>query len=342
MKYLTVPLSVAATLVTSVAAADASVDVTPAMTGTYGGHTCAGDGVYFEWPSSAQEWGGCANEADIYPLDFPNGGTLVITAEAPNGGTCGVGFTAEATPGGGAAYTNASTVASVTGASASYTLTFPAETDGTFASLVMSVKDRDCGVNISSMTLTHGPVEPSDEEVACADTSVRRFEDAFGDATVTCLTDTYEWPTGAQDWAGFGDSARSDDHYPLYFELGGTITFTGSAASPVDVSFQLENAPHPNNSIVYRTDPVTVTSEGTYTIDVPAPASARLSEEQAATAWGNVVMYVETRDVPVVVKDIVFNQSRRPVADTVPVPVLPFGGLLGLIALIAVWGARRR
>ena len=318
-----------------------TIDVTPVMTGAYGGHTCAADGGYFEWPTSAEVWGGCANDGDIYPLDFPNGGTLVITAEAPNGGTCEVGFTAEATPGGNAAYANASSTASVTGASTSYTLTFPAETNGTFASLVMSVKTRDCGVNISAMTLTHGPVQKSDEELACEDTSVRRFEDAFGSATVTCLTDTYEWPTGAEAWAGFGDTNRADDHYPMYFEEGGSITFTGSANTPADVAFQLENAPHPNNSITYRTDPVTVSAEGTYTIDIPA-AAARLTEEQAGTAWGNVVMYVETRDAPVVVKDITFNQSRAPAPETVPVPALPWGGVLGLVALVGWLGSRRK
>jgi len=332
----------AAAIFSSLSHAD-TIDVTPVMTGAYGGHTCAGDGVYYEWPSTAEIWGGCANDAsDIYPLDFPNGGSLAITASAPNGGSCDVGFTAEEKSGGGAAYTNASSVATVTGTTeAAYTLTFPAETDGVFASLVMSVKTRDCGVNISAMTLTHGPVEKSDEEKACEDTSVRRFEDAFGNAKVTCLTDTYEWPTGAEDWAGFGDSARSDDDYPFYFELGGSITFTGSAATPANVSFQLENQPHPNNTTVYRTNSVTVSSEGTYTIDIPAPSAARLSEDQAATAWNNVVMYVETRDAPVVVKDITFNESRN-LEKVEPVPALPLGGLLGLITLVAVWGARRR
>ena len=336
---------VAAVIFSSLSQAD-TIDVTPVMTGAYGGHTCAGDGVYYEWPSTAQSWGGCANDdANIYPLDFPNGGSLAITASAPNGGSCDVGFTAEATGGGGAAYTNASSVVTVTGTTASaYTLTFPAETDGVFASLIMSVKTPDCGVNISAMTLTHGPVEKSDEEKACEDTSVRRFEDAFGNTKVTCLTDTYEKPAGAESWGGFGDSKRSDDHFPFYFELGGSITFTGSASTPTTVQFQLENQPFPDNSTVYLTDPVTVSTEGTYIIDIPAPTASRLSEEQAATTWNNVVMYVAKEEAsggPVVVKDITFNQTRD-FGKVTPVPALPLGGLLGLITLVAVWGARRR
>ena len=195
------------------------------------------------------------------------------------------------------------------------------------------------------------PEEKTEEELACEDTSVRRFEDAFGNATVTCLTDTYTWPAGAEGWAGFGDTARGASDYPLSFPYGGSITFTGSAASPVELSFQYENEPFPNNSIVYRTDSVTVQAEGTYTIEIAGPDAARLTAEQAATAFNNMLLYLETRDVPVVVKNIVVTENEAPVDPEPPgpdpapaktIPALPLGALLGLIALVGLLGIRRR
>ena len=191
------------------------------------------------------------------------------------------------------------------------------------------------------------PEELTDEEVACADTSVIRFEDAFDGTTVSCLTDTYEWPTGAKDWAGFGDTKRGD-YYPFKFPNGGKITFNASTNTEAVVAFQFENAPYPNNSVVERVR-VTVPASGgsskaeaEYSIDVPA----------STTTFNNLLLYIETRDVPVVVKDIAVtaNEAETGGGDnggstddsTVPVPSLPLGGLLGLIGLVGWLGLRRR
>jgi hypothetical protein len=173
----------------------------------------------------------------------------------------------------------------------------------------------------------------AEEAAACADTNVIRFEDAFGNAEVTCKTDTYTWPTGAEDWAGFGDTARGD-YYPMYFPNGGTITFTGEAASAAKVSFQLENRPFPNNALVVRTEEVEVTANGTYSVDIPADLD---------DPYYNLLLYVGTRDVPVKVADITVTGSETwdPLKLRV-IPTLPVWGIFGLITLLGWMGLRRR
>jgi hypothetical protein len=345
-------VAVTAIVLSGVVVAQDTVTVTPVMNGAYGGHTCAADGSYYEWPSSAEVWGGCANTAEIYPLDFPNGGTLTMTASA-TAGDCDVGFTAEATAGGGAAYSNASSVVTVTGSEpAEYVLVFDNEEDGKFESLIMSVKTRDCGVNISAMTLEHGPVALSEEEAACADTSVIRFEDAFGakdgnDPDVTCLTDTYVVPAGAESWAGFGDTARGD-YYPFEFPYGGTLTFEGSATTTTNVEFLFQTAAFPNNipeqGVIVEVAAGGAEGRTAYSVDIPA----------SANSYGNLVFYVGTAgnpsyDNPVTIRNIAITPAAAPpppppapAAPATPVPALPLWGLLGLVGLIGLFGFRRR
>lgn len=167
------------------------------------------------------------------------------------------------------------------------------------------------------------------EAAACADTSVLRFEDAFGNAKVTCRTDTYEWPTGAEDWAGFGDTKRGGQ-YPFYFpRSAGSISFDCSTQSgTAKVRFKLENAPFPSNESNYYTSWVDCgTTSASKSVSLPA----------GDTVWGNLLLYVGTKDVPVSVKNVQVNGSVA-----APIPVLPVWALLGLVSLIALAGFRRR
>ena len=178
------------------------------------------------------------------------------------------------------------------------------------------------------------------ELAACEDTSVLRFEDAFGDKDpvkksdmVTCLTDTYTWPTGAEAWAGFGDTKRGDQ-YPFYFpEEAGSVSFNCSTeAGTAKVRFKFENAAFPNNSENYYTDYVECSagqSRSSQSVTIPS----------GETVWGNMLMYVGTRDVPVKVENITVNGSRDYVA---PIPALPIWSLLGLTGLVGFMGLRRR
>jgi|TARA_A100001011_G_scaffold205781_1_gene213926 hypothetical protein len=48
--------------------------------GTFDGSVYDADNGTFEFPSSAQSWAGFANQAEIYPLAFPNGGKITFNA----------------------------------------------------------------------------------------------------------------------------------------------------------------------------------------------------------------------------------------------------------------------
>ena len=195
-----------------------------------------------------------------------------------------------------------------------------------------------------SLTVGDLTEEQLAEQAACNDTGVLRFEDAFGytdtvkkSDMVTCLTDTYTWPTGAEDWAGFGDTKRGDQ-YPFYFpSQPGSVTFECSTESgTADIKFKFEEAPDPNGTNPgqpsYFTDSVQCSS-------AESRASKSVSIPVSEQVWGNMILYVETRDVPVQVKNIKVNGSQEYVA---PVPALPIWGLLGLTGLVGVMGMRRR
>lgn len=191
------------------------------------------------------------------------------------------------------------------------------------------------------------------ENAACDDTSVLRFEDAFGFISpntkadmVTCLTDTYTIPkrgkdeqgnpTGSHTWAGFGDTKRGEQ-YPFYFpDRPGSVTFDCSTVSgTAEIRFKFEEAPDPTGANPgqpsYFTDKVQCSATSSPSKSVSIPVSEQV--------WGNMILYVLTEDVPVQVKNIKVNGSQEYVS---PVPVLPIWGLLGLTGLVGIMGVRRR
>ena len=196
--------------------------------------------------------------------------------------------------------------------------------------------------------------EQAAEQAACNDTSVLRFEDAFGfiapktkSDMVTCRTDTYTIPkrgtddqgnpTGSHTWAGFGDTERGDQ-YPFYFpSQPGSVTFDCSTESgTAEIRFKFEEAPDPNG-----TNPG---QPSYFTANVQCDAASSKSSKSvpipvSEQVWGNMILYVLTEDVPVQVKNITVNGSQEYVA---PVPALPIWGLLGLTGLVGFMGLRRR
>ena len=54
--------------------------------GQFGNNVGPDENSAFSWPDSAEAWGGWANtNADMYPMSFPQGGTIRFTASAENG-----------------------------------------------------------------------------------------------------------------------------------------------------------------------------------------------------------------------------------------------------------------
>ena len=264
----------------------------------------------FTFPAAAQSYAGFSNDnAALYPFSFPNGGTLTFTGAIPAGGAdVAVHFTFEANPYPDVNPFFVTDTVTVTGeAEATYTITLPAQGDQTFNSFLMYLETRDAGVIIKDVTVT-----ASDETT---DTGGTDGTDGGTDPVSNAVTwglfdgttidgDTYAYPTGAQAWAGFSNDTVA--LYPFSFPNGGTLTFTGAipaGGADVAVHFTFEANPYPDVNPFFVTDTVTVTgeAEATYTITLPA---------QGDQTFNSFLMYLETRDAGVIIKDVTVTAAE--------------------------------
>ena len=115
--------------------------------------------------------------------------------------------------------------------------------------------------------------------------------------------DTYTFPTGAQDWAGFANNNAAI--YPIDFSNGGTLTFKASIpvdGMPVSLKFIFEDQPYPNvgNTITLDEIVVSNTTEQTFTVTIPANTDF---------TYSSFIMYIVERDTPVIVKDILITAN---------------------------------
>jgi hypothetical protein len=113
----------------------------------------------------------------------------------------------------------------------------------------------------------------------------------------------YTSPTGAPSWAGFVNQNTSI--YPISFSEGGSISFNAYVPSGenVDVFFRFEKNQYPNDEPSFNSNSVTVygSIESRYTIDVPA---------QGGNTFSSLIMNLVTRDVGVVITDVVVNSNE--------------------------------
>ena len=118
----------------------------------------------------------------------------------------------------------------------------------------------------------------------------------------------YTFPLGAESWAGFAN--ENEELYPIIFTEAGFISFNAAVPSggSADVRFRFEKNPHPDVDPAYDTNPITVTGseENNYTIVVPS---------QGDKQFRNIVMYVDTRDEPVSLNNIVVTSSDSGAVD---------------------------
>ena len=131
------------------------------------------------------------------------------------------------------------------------------------------------------------------------------FSEAFGGAVVGD-DGSFSFPSGAESWAGFANENTAI--YPFVFEYGGRIQFTASVPSggSADVRFRFERLPHPDVDPAYNTEAVTVSGDvpTRYTIDVPA---------QGSNTFRSLILYLNDRDVAVVITDILVRPAKAPV-----------------------------
>ncbi len=155
-------------------------------------------------------------------------------------------------------------------------------------------------------------VAPLDADFSSKEFTSPMFIEAFGGTTVEDGP-LYAYPSDAEGWAGFANKYLAV--YPLYFTEAGSITFTGSVpdGGSVDVRFRLEKNPHPDVDPSFDTDPVTVSgaTEATYTIAIPS---------QGTNAYQSLLMYLDTQDKGVIVKDVVIVRDANSGGNGEPEP----------------------
>ncbi|MBL6646662.1 MAG: hypothetical protein ISP68_01720 [Flavobacteriaceae bacterium] len=119
-------------------------------------------------------------------------------------------------------------------------------------------------------------------------------------ATYDAETNVYEFPTGAQAWAGFANTDASI--YPLAFVNGGKVTFTAATAGvDIVVNFRFEKNPYPDVDPAFSTANVTVsgTTATEYTVEIPP----RPAEE----TYSSALFYLVTQDQALTASDFVIT-----------------------------------
>ena len=279
--------SVDATLTVSVTDVDEADPTMADFSGTFDGTTKDGDTYTF--PAGAQDWAGFSNDnAALYPFTFPNGGTVTFTAAAPSGDV-NVNFKFEFNPYPDVNPNFATENVLISGTEEkTYTVDIPAQGDQTFSSLLMYIVERDIPVVVKDVSITQKPAETAGSPVT--------FSGVFDGTTYNADTNTFQYPTGAADWAGFSNDTNGV--YPLTFTEDGKVTFNASVPSGGDVvvRFRLEANVYPNNEPSYNTETVTVSGSEVAAYEVAIPS-------QGTQTFNSFIMYLNTKDVDIVITD---------------------------------------
>ena len=272
-------------------------------TGAFGNAVVDAETETYTFPSGAEPWAGFANNADIFPISFPEGGSITFTASAAVPTNVRFRFEYLPFPDVDPAYDTEQVLIDST-EPMEYTIEIPSQGENTFSSFLLYLVERDQAVTVSNVVVTSG-VEPEPEPPANA-VMADFTTGAFGNAVVDAETETYTFPSGAEGWAGFANNA---DIYPLTFTDGGTLTFTAAADTPTQVYFRFEYLPFPDVDPAYNTASVTINSaEPTqYSIDIPS---------QGENTFSSFLLYIVERDQPVMVKDVMVASAEAMEAPT--------------------------
>jgi PHD/YefM family antitoxin component YafN of YafNO toxin-antitoxin module len=275
-----------------------AVPKSASFTEAFGGATFDGETSTYNFPSGSEAWAGFANmDESIYPLSFPNGGSISFTGALPTSGSdTAVNFRFERLPHPDVdpAFSTVNVIISGTD-EVTYTVNFDAQGENTFRSLLLYIVDQDSPVIIKDVVVT---AHVADKVYAPAE-----ITGSFGGATFDGETSTYNFPSGSEAWAGFAN--ENAELYPFSFPNGGTVTFTGALpadGSDTDVNFRFERLPHPDVDPAFSTANVTVsgTDEVVYTAVIPP--------QDAENTFRSLLMYVVDQDSPVIIKNVVVTE----------------------------------
>ena len=102
---------------------------------------------------TGQDWAGWANNADIYPLSFEEGGTITFTASAATPTNVRFRFEYQPYPNVDPAYDTEQVLINSADAT-EYTIEIPSQGANTFSSFVMYLAERDQPVMITNIVVT--------------------------------------------------------------------------------------------------------------------------------------------------------------------------------------------
>jgi uncharacterized surface protein with fasciclin (FAS1) repeats len=273
--------------------------------GAFGNAVVDAETQTYTFPSGAEDWAGFANNTDIYPISFPEGGSITFTASAAVPTNVRFRFEYKPFPDVDPAYDTANVLIDSTEPT-EYTIEIPSQGENTFSSFLLYLVERDQSVVVTDVIVTSGVAAEPEPEPPANDVTADFTAGAFGNAVVDAETQTYTFPSGAEGWAGFANNAEI---YPLTFTEGGSITFTASAATPTNVRFRFEYKPFPDVDPAYDTANVLIdsTEAKQYTIDIPS---------QGDNTFSSFLLYIVERDSPVMVSDVVVSSEAAQEAPT--------------------------
>ena len=273
--------------------------------GAFGNAVVDAETQTYTFPSGAEGWAGFANNADIYPISFPEGGSITFTASAAVPTNVRFRFEYKPFPDVDPAYDTANVLIDSTEPT-EYTIEIPSQGENTFSSFLLYLVERDQSVVVTDVIVTSGVAPEPEPEPPANGVTADFTAGAFGNAVVDAETQTYTFPSGAEGWAGFANNAEI---YPLTFTEGGSITFTASAATPTNVRFRFEYKPFPDVDPAYDTANVLIdsTEAKQYTIDIPS---------QGDNTFSSFLLYIVERDSPVMVSDVVVSSEAAQEAPT--------------------------
>ena len=261
------------------------------------------DGDTFTFPTGAADWAGVANtNTALYPLVFEFGGRITFMASVGEGESAGVSFRFERLP-----YPdtepsfNTDPITVTDTEPTMYEIVIPPQGTNSFESMLMYIDQRDVAVTVTDVRVMPNP----DPKFAVMDGTFDGF---------IVEGDTYEFPTGAADWAGVANTNAA--LYPMSFPNGGEVRFkagTPPEGGSTQVYFKFEANPYPNNTPSFDTSTALVSGEmADYTLEIPA--------QDPDQEYNSFLMYIVERDQPVMVQNIEVVSFGPPDADDDGIP----------------------
>ena len=122
-------------------------------TGVFGGSIVDAETETYTFPTGAEGYAGFANNADIYPLTFAEGGSITFTASAATPTNVYFRFERLPFPDTEPSYNTANVLIDSTTAK-EYTIEIPSQGANTFESFLLYVVERDQPVMVTNVVVT--------------------------------------------------------------------------------------------------------------------------------------------------------------------------------------------